>query len=428
MLILGGGFGGVGAATSLKDSDVDVVLIDQHDYHTFQPLLYQVATDLLETTAVGHPLRDLFHKQPNVTVHQDTVTGIDLAARSVTFGEIAPMTYDHLVIALGAEVNFFGVKGADEHAFPLYTLPDAVRLRTHVLRRWQAADRDPSLVADGALNVVVVGGGATGVESAGAMAELYRHDLAKDYPNIRPEDASITLVEAGSSLLSMFKGDIRSYTKKALEKRGVEIRLGEIVSSISPTRIELESGTVMPAHTLVWGAGLQANPLMTGLGLDLEKGNRVHVRPDLTVPGHPEVMVVGDSAWIVDHHTDQMLPQLGSVALQSGTQAGENIARIAEGKDTKPFEYKDKGTMATIGRASAVVQFKHGRTLKGKAASLAWGAVHLALLSTGDDRAKAVIDWTWAGFTHERSGRIVVDTSTDDHGEPEAAVTSESDR
>ena len=428
MLILGGGFGGVGAATSLKDSGADVVLVDQNDYHTFQPLLYQVATDLLETTAVGHPLRGLFHKQPNVTVHQATVTAIDLATRTVQFGEMPALTYDYLVIALGAEVNYFGVKGADEHAFPLYTLADAVRLRTHVLRRWEAADRDPSLIEDGALNVAIVGGGPTGVESAGALIELYRHELAEDYPKVAEEQATITLVEAGPALLSMFKGDIRSYTKKTLEKRGVEVRLGEIVSSISPTRVELKSGATIKAHTLVWGAGLQANPIVTSLGLELEKGHRVHVAPDLTVPEHPEVMVVGDTAWIVDSHTDKALPQLGSVALQSGTQAGANIMRRLDGKDTKPFDYNDKGTMATIGRASAVVQFKHGRTLKGKMAALAWGAVHLALLSTGEDRAKAVIDWTWAGFTHDRAGRIVVDPAEDDPGAHAPAVTAKSAR
>ena len=177
----------------------------------------------------------------------------------------------------------------------------------------------------------------------------------------------------------------------------------------------------MKAHTLVWGAGLRANSIVRSLGVDLKKGDRVPVGPDLTVSGHPEVMVVGDSAWITDQHTDKVLPQLGSVALQSGTQAGENIARRVAGKQAEPFSYKDKGTMATIGRGAAVVQFKHGRTLKGKTASLAWGTVHLALLSNGEDRAKALIDWTWTGFTHERAGRIVVDPSLDD----DVAATSE---
>ena len=179
VLILGGGFAGIGAARKLKDADVDVTLVDRHDYHTFQPLLYQVATDLLETSSVGHPLRDLFHDQPNVAVHQATVTAVDLAARTVQFAEMAPIRYDHLVFGLGAEVNYFGVTGAAEHAFPLYTLADAARLKDHILRRWEAADRDPGLVDDGALAVVVVGGGPTGIESVGAMAELYRGDFIR---------------------------------------------------------------------------------------------------------------------------------------------------------------------------------------------------------------------------------------------------------
>ena len=409
VLILGGGFAGLGAARKLKDSEADVVLYDEHDYHTFQPLLYQVATDLLETSAVGHPLRGLFHEQPNTAVHQDKVTGIDLAAREVQFAEMAPLTYDYLVLGLGAEVNFFGVEGA-EHAFPMYTLSDAVRLKEHVLRSWEAADRDPTKVDDGALNVVIVGGGATGVETAGALAELYRSNFVKDYPSLPQEKARITLVEASPELFSMFKENLRTWTKRALEKRGVEVLLGEIVASITPTRVTLKSGKVLEAHTLVWGAGLRGNSIGESLGLELQKGNRVSAEADLSIAGHPEVFAVGDIAWITDTKTDEVLPQLGSVALQAGEHAGENIARRIAGKETEPFVYKDKGTMATIGRGAAVIQMPGGRTMKGKSASLAWGAVHLALLSTGEDRAKAVLDWTWAGFTHERSGRITVKT------------------
>ncbi|MGH3040119.1 MAG: NAD(P)/FAD-dependent oxidoreductase, partial [Gaiellaceae bacterium] len=387
--------------------------VDEHDYHTFQPLLYQLATDLLETEVVGHPLRDLFHEQPNAVVHQDAVTEIDLAGREVSFAEMAPLAYDYLVLALGARVNFFGTEGAAEHAFPMYTLADAVRLKEHVLRRWEAADKDPSLADDGALNVVVVGGGPTGVESAGALAELYTGDFAADYSGLSPEKARITLVEAGPALLTMFKKDIQTYTKEALEKRGVEILLGELVQSVSPTRVTLESGKVLNAHTLVWGAGLQASPVADALGLELEKGSRVVALPDLAVAGHPEVFAVGDIAWITDTKTKRVLPQLGSVALQAGEHAGGNIARRMAGKETEPFVYHDKGTMATIGRGAAVVQFHRGRTLKGKTASLAWGTVHLALLSTGEDRAKAMVEWTWAGFTHERPGRITVGTDGD---------------
>ncbi|MGZ6029741.1 MAG: NAD(P)/FAD-dependent oxidoreductase [Myxococcaceae bacterium] len=411
VLILGGGFAGIGAARKLKDADVDVVLVDKHDYHTFQPLLYQVATDLLETSAVGHPLRDLFHDQPNAAVHQATVTGIDLAQRTVRFKEMTPISYDYLVLALGAEVNFFGVTGAAEHAFPLYTLADAVRLKEHILERWEAADRDPGLAADGALSVVVVGGGPTGIESVGAMAELYRGDFTKDYPGLPQDQARLMLVEAGKALFPMFKSDIRTYTQRLLRKRGVEVMLGEIVASVAPTRVTLKSGKVLKAHTLIWGAGLQGGAIVRSLGLELERGNRIPVGPELAIAGHPEVFAVGDAAWITDTKTQEVLPQLGSVALQAGERAGENVARLVAGRQPEPFVYEDKGTMATIGRAAAVIQLRGGRTIKGKAASLAWGAVHLALLSTGEDRAKAVVNWTWAGFTHERAARITVRTA-----------------
>jgi len=413
VLVLGGGFAGIGAAQKLKKSDVDVVVVDKHDYHTFQPLLYQVATGLLEQPAVGHPIRDLFHDQDNARIHQDQVTSIDLDAREVTFDELKPLTYDYLVFALGAEVNFFGVEGAADHAFPLYTLPDAVRLKNHVLRTWEEADRKPELVEDGALNVVVVGGGPTGVETAGAMAELYNGVFRKDYPDVPRDRAKIILVEAGPELFPMFKEDIRRYTEKALAKRGVEAMTGEVVESITPRRVTLKSGKVLPAHTLVWGAGLQGNELVQSLGLELERGNRIGVDEELRIPAHPEVYVVGDVAAITDQKTSQVLPQLGSVALQSGEHAGKTIAGRLAGKETKPFKYRDKGTMAAIGRGSAVVQMLGGRTMKGKTASLAWGTVHLALLPTNEDRAKAVVDWAGAGLTHQRSGRITVDV-----GEP----------
>jgi NADH:ubiquinone reductase (H+-translocating) len=410
VLVLGGGFAGIGAAQKLKKSDADVVVVDKHDYHTFQPLLYQVATGLLEQPAVGHPIRDLFQEHENTRIHQDRVTGVDLAARRVEFAELEPLAYDYLVFGLGAEVNFFGVEGAAEHAFPLYTLTDAVRLKNHVLQTWEHADRKPELVEDGALNVVVVGGGPTGVETAGALAELYSGVFDKDYPDVPEGAATITLVEAGPEIFPMFKPDIREYTVKALEQRGVEVLTGDVVESIAPTRVKLKSGTELQAHTLVWGAGLQGNELVQSLGLELGRGNRIGVDEELRIPAHPEVYAVGDVAAITDAKTEQVLPQLGSVALQSGEHAGETIAKRIAGKETKPFKYHDKGTMAAIGRGSAVVQMLGGRTMKGKAASLAWATVHLALLPTNEDRAKAVVDWAGAGLTHQRSARITVET------------------
>jgi NADH:quinone reductase (non-electrogenic) len=409
VLILGGGFAGVGAAQKLEDADADVVLVDRHNYHTFQPLLYQLASGLLETSAVGHSLRDLLQRQGNATVHQATVTAVDLDAREVRFDQLEPITYDYLVFGLGAEVNFFGTEGAAEHAFPMYTLPHAVRLKDHLLERWESADRDPGLIDDGALNIVVVGGGPTGVETAGAVAELYRAVLARDYPEVPQDRARVILVEAGPELFAMFKPKLREYATKALTDRTVEVMTGALVASVSPTRVILKSGDELKAHTLVWGAGLQGNQLVQALGLELQHGNRIGVGPDLALPDHPEVYVLGDVAAIMDEKAGQVLPQLGSVALQSGEHAGDTIARRIAGKKTKPFKYKDKGTMATIGRGAAVVQMLGGRTMTGLKAQASWGAVHLALLPTNEDRAKAVVNWAGAGFTHQRVGRITVE-------------------
>jgi NADH dehydrogenase len=276
------------------------------------------------------------------------------------------------------------------------------------LQRWAAADRDPALVDDGALNVVVAGGGATGVESAGALIEFYQANLVRDYPHLANGQARVILVEAAPELFTMFKPDLRTYTKQALEQLGVEVLLGESVAAVAPTRVTLKSGMVLSAHTLVWGAGLQAHPLAKSLGVELQRGNRIAVGPDLSVAGHPELFAAGDIAWITDTKTDEVLPQLGSVALQSGEHVGETIARRLAGEPPKPFVYVDKGSMATIGRGVAVVQFRRGRTMKGKAAMLAWGAVHLALLPSMEDRLKSVLSWIWAGFTRERTARITL--------------------
>jgi NADH dehydrogenase len=409
VLILGGGFGGVGAAKKLSRAEADVVLVDRHDYHTFQPLLYQFATGLLETTAVGHSLRDLLESE-STSIHQAAAEAIDVEAHEVRFDGLDPISYDYLVFALGAEVNFFGTKGATENAFPMYTLPHAARLKDHVLERWEAADRDSNLVADGALNMVIVGGGPTGIETAGAFAELYRADFASDYPSVPQDEARITLVEAGPELLPMFEPKLREYATRALSDRTVEVRTSEVVDSVSPTRVILRSGEVLKTHTLVWGAGLQGSPLVQSLALELARGRRLAVGPDLTLPGHPEIYVVGDAAVISNGKASQGLPQLGSVALQSGEHAGESIARRLEGKQPKPFSYHDKGTMATIGRKAAVVQMLGGATMTGLKAQAAWGTVHLALLPTNEDRAKAVVDWAGAAMTHQRVGRITVES------------------
>ena len=408
VVILGAGFAGIGAMKKLKKTPVKVTLIDKNDYHTFQPLLYQLATCELSRNEVGFPIREMLHDRSDWVFHRSNVTEIDLANKKVVAEGIEPLSYDYLVLALGAVANFFGTKGAAEHAFPLYTLSDAVKLKTHILERFEAADKNPALVDDGALTFCIVGGGPTGVETAGALAELIHLELKDDYPNLPVEKAEVHLYQRGPRLLPSMKVNLQSYARKALEERDVQVHLGEAAVEIEPNRLHLESGDVVKAHTLVWGAGLTTNPPIISLNLELEMG-RVPVNLDLSLKDHPEVFVIGDIAKITDAHTNTELPQLGSVAQQAGYQAAENIARLVDGKKTQGFKYKDKGTMATVGRGAAVVQFHNGKTMTGHAAWMAWLGVHLTLLSGGEQRVFTALDWGWNILAHGRGKRIVVE-------------------
>jgi NADH dehydrogenase len=408
VVVLGLGFAGQGALEALIDTPVQVTLIDQNDYHTFQPLLYQVATDELDRATVGFPARDMLHHHPTMLFHQTTVTGVELETKQVALKEIAPVTYDYLVVGLGAHANFFGLPGAAEHAFPLYTMEDSVRLKDHVLRLFEAVDKDPSLVDDGALTFVVIGGGPTGVELSGAIAELLRTELKEDYPNLPLEKAQVILLNHGSSLLEMFKPKLRDYAKKALEQRDVIVRLGEGATVIDHHSVTLSSGEVIQTHTPIWTAGVHANPVAQTLGVALAQGGRVPVEPDLSLAGHPEVFVVGDIALMTDDKTKKHVPQLGSTALQAGSQAGKNIARLIKGEQTEPFTYLDKGSMATVGRGAAITELPTGQTMTGHLAWMAWLGVHLALLSGEQNKSAAAVDWGWTALTHKRGKRIVV--------------------
>ena len=420
VVILGCGFAGQGAALKMKDAPVKITILDQNDYHTFQPLLYQLATDEMGPTQVGFPIRELMHRQDNAVFHQAKVTGIDLANKMVQVAGMEPVAYDYLIVGLGAVVNFFGTQGAQEHAFPLYTLRDAVRLKDHILKTLEATDKNPKLIDDGALTFCVVGGGPTGVETAGALAELMHAVAEIDYPNLPIKDkVQIILFEAGPHLLGPFKTKLQNYAKKALEKLGVTVRLGEGVVEVTPTTITLKSGEVIKTRTLVWGAGIQANPLAKALGVEQVKGGRIPVSLDLSLKDHPDVFVVGDIALITDAKTNQQLPQLGSVAQQAGRHVGENIQRLVKDEATKPFEYLDKGTMATVGRGAAVVELPHG-TMTGHAAWLAWLGVHAALLSGGEEKSTTIVDWGWNVVTKKRGKRIVL---TDEEIEAEVAST-----
>ncbi len=415
MLVLGAGFAGLGAARKLRKAPVDVVIVDRHDYHTFQPLLYQVATDVLDPATVGHPVRDLVHTQDNLDFAQATITGIDLDARTVTFDDWDPQGYDYLVVGLGARANFFGTTGADDHAFPLYTLPQAVRLKQHLLTRFEEAAKRPALVDEGHLDVVVVGGGPTGVETAGALSELFFNVFPEDYPSIDTSRIGITLVEHGDRLLAMFDEGISEYTLETLTERRVTVRLGERVEAIDADGVDLGSGERIAAGTTIWGAGLQPVPLASELGVELVRG-RVPVDEFLRLEHHPEVFVVGDMAVATDTRSGEVLPQLGSVALQAGEHVGVTIDRLErKHADPRPFHYLDKGTMATIGRQAAVAVIPpHHLTLTGRAAWAMWGAVHLALLTGGDSRMAALTNWFWSFTTHDRPARVLIHPDDED--------------
>lgn len=412
VVIVGAGFGGLGVAEQLAHVPVEVTLIDQHDYHTFQPLLYQVATSLLNAEDVGAPIRGLFRHQDNVTFHMATVTQVDMPGHKIQLSDGKHVSYDYLVLAGGATVNYFNTPGAAEHAFPLYTLMNAVKLRSRILERFEAADRDPTLVEEGALNFVIVGAGPTGVETAGALSDLFYNLLPRDYHQLATEKARVIIVERGKEVLAPFKDNLRSYAKEELERRRVEVRLGEAVAEVGPTFVRLKSGEEIQAHTLIWAAGVRANPLADLLGLPQGRGGRVKLNPDLSVPDHPEIFVVGDMGEVASD--GEVLPQLGSVAMQSGEHVGRQIARRVAGEPGQPFKYWDKGFMATIGRGAAVVELPNKLTLHGPLAYFAWLGVHLALLSGMRNRIETLWNWGWSALTHDRAARIIIESKDDE--------------
>jgi NADH:ubiquinone reductase (H+-translocating) len=408
IVILGAGFGGIGAVKKLRDANVRITIVDKRDYHTFQPLLYQVATDELGPTEVGFPVRELLHGRQNITFHQATVRSIDLEHKQVIADSVNPIQYDYLVLALGGMVNFFGTPGADQYALPLYTMDDAIRLKEHILKTVEAVDKNPALMDDGALNFCVVGGGPTGVELAGALVELLHADLKADYPNLPVDDAQVLLYEHSPNLLGTFAPKLESYARKALEERGVKVHTGTGVRKIGPASIDLSTGTTVKTHTTVWAAGLQANPVVKSLGVELAHGGRIPVGPDLQVKGHPGVFAIGDIAAMTDGKTGQLLPGLGSTALQAGRHVGEAIKRLLDGEQAEPFKYFNKGTMAQVGRGAAVVELPTGGTITGHLAWLAWLGVHLALLNGAEEKAGIFVDWGWTLLTHKRGKRITL--------------------
>jgi NADH dehydrogenase len=417
VVIVGAGFGGLAVARGLDDVAVDVTLVDRNNFHTFQPLLYQVATSGLNPADVAYPVRGIFQRQRNVRFRRATVTGVDWEPRRVEVDSGEPLPFDHLVVAAGATVNDFGIPGVARHGFPLYVLPDAVRLRNHILGRFEAADADPSTVDDGALTFVVVGGGPTGVEVAGALVELIDKVLDRDFRGSRFDvrRAHVVLVEMTDDLLPPFHSASRRHARSTLARRGVEIRTGTTVAAVEATRVHLGDGTELPAHTLVWAAGVRAGDVAGALGVPTGPGGRISVGPDLRIPDHPGTFAIGDIAAIDDGH-GRLLPGVAQVAIQSGHHVARLIERevLDDGDPTEPFAYRDKGSMATIGRRSAVAELGHGLRLTGTPAWLAWLGLHLVYLMGFRNRISVFVNWAWNYLTWDRGARLILGSGEGD--------------
>ncbi len=407
VVVIGAGFGGLAAAKRLEDEAVDVTLIDRHNYHSFQPLLYQVATAGLNAADVGYAVRGMFRRQQRVFFRKAQVAGVDWGAQQVLLRDEPPVSWDHLIIAAGSSTNYFGVPGAAEFAFPLYGLEDAVRVRNHLLSLFEAAEARPELIDDGALNLVIVGGGPTGVEVAGAMAELVEKVLRQDFHDMDVHRSRVVLIEQASHLLAPFSPKSQSYARKTLEARGVEVRLDTAVVEIGPDRLMFADGTEMRTRLVVWAAGVRAGMLADDLGATQGRGGRITVADDLSIPGHPNAFAVGDIADIDDGKGGR-LPQLAQVAIQGGGHAAEQVLATIARRPHQPFRYFDKGTMATIGRRAAVAELPVGLDLTGTVAWLAWLGLHLVYLLGVRNRVSVFINWAWNYFTWDRGPRLIL--------------------
>ncbi len=407
VVIVGAGFGGITLARALRRAPVDVLLIDKHNYHTFQPLLYQVATAGLEAEEIAHAVRGMFHRQPNFGFRMDTVAGVDLAEKRIWFADGAEVSYDYLVLAAGAVTHYFGVEGAETCGFSLKSLPEAIRLRSHIIGMFERVSEHPELIDDGALSLVVVGGGPTGVEMAGALYELACKVLTRDFPALAMQRVSIRLIEASDRLLAPFHPDSQAHALKALRKRGVDVMLDQQVVRVTETRVYLKDGTVLPAHTLVWAAGVQAHPLAGALGLELTRGGRLAVEPDLSVPGHSEVFAIGDLAGSADS-SGTLHPQLAPVAMQGAHHVARTIQARLEGRASSSFVYTDRGIMATIGRNAAVAELWGGIRTRGFLAWVMWLVLHLMQLVGFRNKLQVLINWAWNYVTYDRSARLIL--------------------
>lgn len=413
VIIIGVGFGGLNAARKLARKDVDVLLVDRQNFHLFSPLLYQVATSGLEPGEIASPVRGIFRDAPNVSFLLGEVECIDPAAQRVTIRaktQVREEPYDFLILATGSQTHTFGVKGVEEHGWPLKTLSDGVVLRNHVLKNFEKAawSSDPD-EREALTTIVVVGGGPTGLETAGAFQELLEKVLREEFgEQLTGTPGRIILVEALDHLLTPYPPRLQRAARRQLESIGVEVILGEAVEEVTDDRIRLSSGRTIPTRTLIWSAGVKASPLAEALGVPLHRSGRVPVLPTTEVIGLDNVYVAGDMAYLEDAKGEPY-PMLIPVAKQQGQLAARNILRRIAGEPQRGFRYVDRGIMATIGRSRAVAWIYYKLPLTGFAAWVAWLGLHLITLMGFRNRLNVFVNWVWNYITYDRTVRIILE-------------------
>ncbi|MGC1188571.1 MAG: NAD(P)/FAD-dependent oxidoreductase [Candidatus Acidiferrales bacterium] len=408
VVIVGGGFAGLNCARKLAaHREVRITLIDKHNYTQFQPLLYQVAGGFLSPSNVSFSLRNILSRHANIEVKMAEVASIDLKTRTAITAEGQKYQGDYMVLAAGSQASFFDTRGAAQNSYPLYSLHDAELLRSRILAVLEAADRDASLIAKGALNFVIVGGGPTGAEMAGTLGDLLHRVLRDQYPDLPLNEACIFLIDLGHAVLSTFSPKAQAYAANALAERGVQIRLHTAVKEVASGHVVLDDGTRIPTHTVIWAGGLRASLLSNHIGAQFGEGGRIDVQPDLTVQGLPGVYALGDFANI-SGEDGKALPQLASVAEQTGKWCARNITADIAGESGKPFDYFDKGIMAMIGRNAAVAEVGgHRYEVQGAVAFAAWIGVHAALLCTTRAKIEAFVEWAWDYFGKIKGDRVL---------------------
>jgi NADH:ubiquinone reductase (H+-translocating) len=407
VVIIGGGFGGLYAAKELANQPVSMILLDRTNHHLFQPLLYQVATAGLSPGDIAQPIRHILKHAENLEVVLANADRIDVAEKAVVCAD-RKVPYDYLIVAAGARHSYFGHDEWEQFAPGLKNLPDVLELRRRILFAFEAAEiAETAAERQKALTFVVVGAGPTGVEMAGAIAELAHTSLADDFHHVNPKDARIVLVDAAPRVLPAFTPGLSESARKQLEQLKVEVRTGVMVKDVGPDGVHV-GDELIPARTIVWAAGNAASPLGKSLGVELDRAGRVKVNEDLTVPGHPEIFVIGDMA-LFTYQTGEPLPGVCPVAMQMGRHAARNILAAAEGRPMSPFRYHDKGQMATIGRNRAIADLKLVR-FGGFLAWLSWLFIHLIFLIGFRNQFFVFLQWTWAYLTYSKGARLIYGT------------------